>query len=230
VISRRETWDRVARAGRDDLIGDPRRGEEELRDLFGRLGGAPTGARCLEVGCGKGRMTVGLAKQFAEVLALDVSPGMIEQARAEVESRGLSGVRFQLVPGDSLDPVPDGWADVLVCYLVLQHFPNRKNIVAYLEEFERVLAPGGEAFVQLPVLAPRLTTRLRRRIRHALVRLQAPFSSSPRAGPSYRGFRLTDDELCRALDGLGLEVVALDRDPRSPYRYCEEVFLRLRRP
>src|SRR6266852_2813138 len=53
---------------------------------------------------------------------------------------------------EHLDGVADGVADTLVCYLVLQHLPSRRVIVSYLEEFARVLAPRGEAFVQLPVL------------------------------------------------------------------------------
>jgi ubiquinone/menaquinone biosynthesis C-methylase UbiE len=224
----RETWDRVAVAGRDELIGDPERGKEELRALFGRLGGPPEGRRCLEIGCGLGRMTVALAEQFEEVLAVDVSPRMIEQARSVVAGR--DGVRFHTVPGDSLEGVPDGWADVLVCYLVLQHFPSLRNVTAYFTEFERVLAAGGEAFVQLPVLEPHLRARTQRRLRHLAVRVQAPLATSPRCNPSYRGFRITSDELRRILDELDLEEVAVDRDPRSPYRYCEDVFLRLRRP
>jgi SAM-dependent methyltransferase len=229
-LGRQETWDRVASSGRDELIGDPQSGERELRDLFGRLGGPPAGARCLEIGCGTGRMTVPLGRQFKEVLAVDVSPMMIERARAAVDVGGVPGVRFQLVPGDTLEGVPDGWADVLVCYLVLQHFPTKENVVSYLAEFERVLARSGEAFVQLPVLASGMKKTARRTIRHALVRLQAPFSTNPRAGLSYRGFRLTGDELWRALDHRDLEVIRVHRDPTSSYHNCEDVFLRLRRP
>ena len=230
MLSRRETWDRVAGSRRNELIGDPQRGEEELRDLFSRLGGPPNGSRCLEIGCGTGRMTTSLGQQFEEVVAVDVSPKMIDQARAAVAARDVSGVRFQLVPGDSLRGVPDRWADVLVCYLVLQHFPTKKNVLSYFAEFERVLAPGGEAFVQLPLLAPHLKARALRAIRGAAVRLQAPVSTSPRCKPSYRGFRLTTDELRSALSGLMLEEVEVHRDASSPYRFCEEVFLRLRRP
>jgi SAM-dependent methyltransferase len=230
MLSRRETWDRVASSGRDELIGDPHRGAEELRDLFGRLGGPPGGARCLEVGCGTGRMTVAIAQQFEEILAVDVSPKMIEHAREAVAESGLSNVRFELVPGDSLAGVPERWADVLVCYLVLQHFPSKKNVVSYFAEFERVLAPGGEAFVQLPVLDPHARARLHRRLRHLAVRVQAPVSTSPRSKPSYRGFRITSDELEGVLGGLRLEVVETAREHTSQYRYCKELFLRLRRP
>ena len=50
-------------------------------------------------------------------------------------------------------------ADTLVCYLVLQHLPERQVVLRYLEEFGRVLTAGGSAFVQLPVLRDGLRPR-----------------------------------------------------------------------
>ena len=77
---------------------------------------------------------------------------MLDQARASIPT---TDVDFRAVSGERLDGVDDGIADVVVCYLVLQHLPSREAVVAYLAEFARVLAPGGEAFVQLPVLERR---------------------------------------------------------------------------
>ncbi len=50
------------------------------RGLFGRLGVDPRGGVCVEVGCGPGD-TGALAERFDRVLALDVSPAMLEQAK-----------------------------------------------------------------------------------------------------------------------------------------------------
>src|SRR5438876_1648477 len=138
----RRTWDALAAGESEVYVGDPARGAEELGGLFGRLGGDPRGGVCVEVGCGPGRMTGALAGRFAEVLALDVSPAMLERARENVKA---SNVDFRLVSGARLDGVEDGVADALVCYLVLQHLPSRRVIASYLEEFARVLAPSGEA-------------------------------------------------------------------------------------
>src|SRR5207247_7257709 len=81
---------------------------------LGRLGAAPRGGVCVEVGCGFGRMTPRLAERFDRVLALDVSPAMIEAARAAVAA---PNVEFHTVSGDRLDGVGDGVAGVLLCYL-----------------------------------------------------------------------------------------------------------------
>ena len=145
----RRTWDALAAGETAVYVGDPGSGAEELAGLFGRLGADPRGGSCVEVGCGPGRMTGALAERFDDVIALDVSPAMLEQARAKVTA---PNVRFRAVSGDRLDGVDDGRADVVVCYLVLQHLPSAQVVRSYLREFARVLAPDGEAFVQIPVL------------------------------------------------------------------------------
>ena len=136
----RGTWDALAGADSHVYVGDPARGGGELESLFGRLGADPRGGACLEVGCGPGRMTAGLAERFDRVLALDVSPAMIERARAAVPA---PNVEFRAVAGESLDGVADASVDVLVCYLVLQHLPRRALVERYLGEFGRVLARDG---------------------------------------------------------------------------------------
>src|SRR3989441_13071195 len=110
----RTTWDALA-ADPDAFVGDPGRGREELESLFGRLGADPRGGVCLEVGCGPGRMTAGLAERFGAVVALDVSPAMLERARSAVAALN---VEFRAVSGVRLDGVADGAADAVVCYLV----------------------------------------------------------------------------------------------------------------
>ena len=146
----RRTWDALAAGETAVYVGDPATGAEELAGLFGRLGADPRGGTCVEVGCGPGRMTGALAERFDRVVALDVSPAMLEQARANVTA---PNVDVRAVAGRTARRAStDGSADALVCYLVLQHLPSARVVRSYLLEFGRVLAPGGEAFVQVPVL------------------------------------------------------------------------------
>lgn len=222
----RATWDALASAETGVVVGDPARGEEELAALFGRLGADPRGGVCVEVGCGPGRMTGALAERFDRVLAVDVSPAMLARARQAVTA---SHVDFRAVAGDRLDSVEDACGDVAVCYLVLQHLPSRRVVAAYLRELGRVLRPGGEAFVQLPVLEAGLRPRLWRLLRSALVPLLERLSRDPVRGAAFRGFRLTRAELEDALRAGGLEVAADDVGPDAPYRHSRDVFLRLRR-
>src|SRR4051812_2276719 len=190
----RDTWDALAAGETAVYVGDPATGEAELAGLFGRLGAdlpAARGGTCVEVGCGPGRMTGALAERFDRVIALDVSPAMLEQARANVSA---ASVEFRAVPGDRLEGVADASADALVCYLVLQHLPSGDVVRSYLREFARVLAPQGEAFVQVPVLEGS-AGRLRRAVRTPLLRL----ARRPEHGAAFRGYRLTGRELDYAL-------------------------------
>ena len=213
----RAVWDALAAAETEVYVGDPARGEEELASLVGRLGADPRGGVCVEVGCGPGRMTSALAARFDTVVALDVSPEMIARAREEVTAPNID---FREVSGERLDGVADASADVAVCYLVLQHLPARRLVRAYVCELARVLRPGGEAFVQLPVLDGGLLPRLWRALRTPVAHVSKP---------ELRGVRLTRRELDQAIAGAALTVVATDAGPDSPYRFSTDLFLRLRR-
>src|SRR5262249_28655849 len=120
-VEMRRTWDALAAAESPVYVGDPATGTQELDALFGRLGADPRGGLCVEVGCGPGRMTGALAGRFDEVIAVDVSPAMLERARAATSA---PNVQFRPVSGERLETVETGVADVLVCYLVLQHLPR----------------------------------------------------------------------------------------------------------
>ena len=220
----RATWDAAAASDRlDAYVGDPATARAELEGLFGRLGDDPRGGVCLEVGCGPGRMTPFLAERFARVIAVDVSPAMLEAARNQVSA---PNVELRLVSGERLDSVEDAVTDVLICYLVLQHLPRRAVVLAHLREFARVLAPAGRAFLQIPVLSPGLRPRAWRLLRRGAVPFSALGGGVERQS-AYRGFRLTERELARGLQEASLRVTAHDESPDSPYRYAREVFLRL---
>jgi ubiquinone/menaquinone biosynthesis C-methylase UbiE len=216
----RRTWDALAAGETAVYVGDPAGGAEELAGLFGRLGGDPRGGTCVEVGCGPGRMTGALAERFEHVIALDVSPAMLDRARENVAA---PHVRFELVSGERLDGVDDAAADVLVCYLVLQHLPGPGVVRTYFHEFARVLARDGQAYVQIPVLEG-VIGRARRALRTPLLRL----ARKPERRAAFRGYRLTRQELDEALDDARLSVVATDEGP-SAYRSCRDRFLRLAR-
>jgi SAM-dependent methyltransferase len=218
----RATWDALA-SDPDVYVGDPERGRAELEGLFSRLGADPRGGACVEVGCGPGRMSAALAERFDRVIALDVSPQMLVQARAAVRDERVD---FRAVSGERLDGVEGASADVVVCYLVLQHLPTRDVVLGYFSEFARVLAPGGEAFVQLPVLGDGLLPRAWRALRSVLI---PATSLGPSRRREFRGFRLTRSELDEGLARANLRVVSTDVGPDAPYRFSRDLFLRLTR-
>ncbi len=87
----------------------------------------------LEVGCGWGELAAWIARETgAEVVALDLSPRMVELARE-------SGVDARLGDVQEL-PFPDGSFDVAVAAWMLYHVPDLPRGIA---ELARVLRPGG---------------------------------------------------------------------------------------
>jgi len=219
------TWDAAAGAERiDDYVGDPGTARAELDGLLGRLGDDGRGGVCVEVGCGPGRMTGLLAERFDRVVAIDVSSEMLELARRRVTA---TNAEFRAVGGERLDSVEDGIADVLLCYLVLQHLPERRLVAGYLREFARVLAPEGRAFVQLPVMRIGFRPTAWRGMRRLVLPATTLLRGDVGAQAAYRGVRLNERELDAALVDAGLRVAARDESPESPYRYAREVFVRL---
>jgi ubiquinone/menaquinone biosynthesis C-methylase UbiE len=98
----------------------------------------------LDAGCGNGRHSALLAEVTERVLALDVSRGLLLEAR---ERLGESAT-VTLLQGDAASlPVSDGCVDVAVYVATLHHLPDRDTRVESLRELRRVLAPGGRALV-----------------------------------------------------------------------------------
>jgi SAM-dependent methyltransferase len=97
--------------------------------------------RLLDVGCGPGSITVGLAEHLSagEVIGIDLSEATLAQAAADAEARGLENLHYQR---DNIYELSfeDASFDVVYAHQVLQHLGNRPAAVA---EMFRVLKPGG---------------------------------------------------------------------------------------
>ncbi len=140
-------------ASRYDLLVGLNPGyHRELRRAAGalieRVGRRP-GLRLIDLACGTGASTralVGAAPVGAEVLGLDASHGMLEQAEGHVWPRG---VRFEhAVAGElDLDRLGRGrYEGILTCYL-FRNVPAPCRDAAVKEVYD-LLAPGGWLVVQ----------------------------------------------------------------------------------
>lgn len=95
--------------------------------------------RVLDLGCGAGRLTEGLAERFGEVWGVDVSERML----AVAETRCPAKATWVLGDGTSLACVEDRSVDYLISYEVLQHVPDKAVVHSYIGETARVLREGG---------------------------------------------------------------------------------------
>lgn len=99
------------------------------------------GMRVLDLGCGSGDLTLHLVGTGAEVVALDLSPRMIEVARQRVARYGdPTRVTFLAAPAED-SGLPNGEFDVILGRYVLHHLDLDTATV----EIARLLRPGGKA-------------------------------------------------------------------------------------
>lgn len=108
---------------------------------------ALAGARCagkdvLEAACGPGRGLGYLARKARAVSAGDLTPALIESARAHYGER----VKLTVFDAQSL-PFPDESFDLVLLFEALYYLPRPE---AFLSEARRVLRPGGELLLSMP--------------------------------------------------------------------------------
>ena len=96
-------------------------------------------ADVLDVACGPGTITLGLARRTGRVIGLDASEAMVEQARERATSSGVSNTDFEIGSAYEL-PYDDSSFDVVYAHQVMQHLGDP---VRALREAHRVLRPGG---------------------------------------------------------------------------------------
>lgn len=143
-----EYFDRTAAAAWKTLTSDApvsrvratvRAGRDTMRQtLLAALPERLDGARVLDAGCGTGVLAMDLARRGARVVAIDLSPTLVDHARELSTAEGLD-IDFRA--GDMLDPAL-GSFDYLMAMDSLIHYDLREILGA------------------LSALAPRIGTRM----------------------------------------------------------------------
>lgn len=107
----------------------------------------------LEVGCGTGYFTKELQKTGANILAIDISPDLLERARQEVSN---ANVTFKIENAYELSSLSDNSFDTIVGSSVLHHLDIKKA----LRQLYRVLKPGGSMYFTEPnMLNPQIAVQ-----------------------------------------------------------------------
>ena len=110
---------------------------EELKGL---------GPRVIDLGCGEGKFTRGLASLFADVTGLDVKERKIAEAAARARELGVD-VTFLAGSADRI-PFENRYFDAVIFSNSLHHMPSPSKA---LVEALRVLKQGGALYVMEPV-------------------------------------------------------------------------------
>ena len=101
------------------------------------------GMTLLDVGCGPGGITLGLAKAVApgEVTAIDIEQAQLDRARERAGEHGITNISFEAANVFDL-PYKDDTFDVIFMSAVLSNLQRPQEAV---DEVFRVLKPGGFA-------------------------------------------------------------------------------------
>ncbi|MBQ3440315.1 MAG: bifunctional demethylmenaquinone methyltransferase/2-methoxy-6-polyprenyl-1,4-benzoquinol methylase UbiE [Bacteroidales bacterium] len=106
-----------------------------------------TPQRILDVACGTGDSTISIARAAAEgtkVTGADISEGMMALVTEKAEKAGvLDRIDLQVADGEAL-PYEEGTFDRVTCAFGIRNFEHKEK---GLEEFRRVLRPGGRAVI-----------------------------------------------------------------------------------
>jgi ubiquinone/menaquinone biosynthesis C-methylase UbiE len=116
--------------------------EEALRHLVEVCGAGPAD-RVLDVACGGGLVVCAFASVVRHAEGIDITPAMLDRARALAAAKGLANVHWR--QGDVLPlPYADGSFTIVTSRFTFHHFQDPQ---AVLREMTRVCAPGGRIAV-----------------------------------------------------------------------------------
>ena len=139
---------RVQRYGWDKAASDYEqfwRGQlEPAQDRLLEMAALRPGERALDIACGTGLVTFRAANAVGpegEVVATDISQGMIDLARELAAKQQIGNVSFERMDAENLS-LPEDSFDAALCALGLMYVPDARKA---LEEQLRLLKAGGRA-------------------------------------------------------------------------------------
>jgi SAM-dependent methyltransferase len=165
--------------------------------------GLPSNASCWEIGGGGGTVAAWMAERFASVLVTDLDTRFVEPLASET----VRVERHDVVA----DPLPDERFDLIHARLLIEHLPQRDQVLDRLVE---ALAPGGWLLIEdydwtsFDVDPPSETIT---RVTEAVIAIMVSAGFEPRFGRRVlRGF------LERGLVEAGAEARTLLLNPSHP--------------
>lgn len=99
-----------------------------------------SGKRVLDIGCGGGILAEAMARQGAEVVAIDMAEASLSVARLhQLESK--LDIDYRRIPAEELAEQEPASFDVVTCLEMLEHVPDPSAIVAACQ---KLVKPDGE--------------------------------------------------------------------------------------
>ncbi|MGH7353482.1 MAG: class I SAM-dependent methyltransferase [Candidatus Rokuibacteriota bacterium] len=117
--------------------------DEAALRLIVEFGGATADDTVLDVACGGGLVVCAFARVVRHATGIDITPAMLDRARAHAAEAGLTNVAWR--QGDVLPlPWPDASFSIVTSRFAFHHLEDPR---AALAEMRRVCVPGGTVMV-----------------------------------------------------------------------------------
>jgi ubiquinone/menaquinone biosynthesis C-methylase UbiE len=143
----RSYFDQCASTGSPEAHGHPQRLLEYRLALVRNLARPRPADVVLDLGCGNGHHLLTLGPEVARGIGIDLSPGMIELARARLRSRRNANLTFKVDSAEELKEIADESVDLAICIGAFEHMLDKRAVLASIY---RVLKFGGRFFCLTP--------------------------------------------------------------------------------
>lgn len=160
--------------------------------------------RVLDVGCGGGLLSEGMAARGANVVGIDLSEKPLNVARLHLFESGLK-VDYRETAVEDLAITEPGAYDIVTCMEMLEHVPDPASVV---HSCATLLRPGGQLFLST-------INRNAKAYFLAVVGAEYVLNLLPRGTHEYARF-IRPAELAAACRGAGLmvdEIIGVDYNP-----------------
>lgn len=164
-----------------------------------------TGKRIVDVGCGGGILTEGLATQGADALGIDLSEELIDIAELHGLESGVN-THYQKISAEALAQQQPESFDHVTCMEMLEHVPDPGSIIAACAA---MVKPGGMVFFSTLNRKPKAYLL-------AIVAAEHVLKMLPKGTHSYNTF-IKPSELCQSARNVGLELQGMVGIEYNPF-------------
>ncbi len=161
--------------------------------------------RIVDVGCGGGILTEGLANQGADVLGIDLSEELIDIADLHSLESGI-GAQYRKISAEALAEQEPESFDHVTCMEMLEHVPKPGSII---QACAQLVKPGGMVFFSTLNRKPKAYLL-------AIVAAEHLLKMLPKGTHDYKTF-IKPSELCQSARAAGLELEGMVGIEYNPF-------------
>ncbi|GAA6180308.1 hypothetical protein NBRC116594_17460 [Shimia sp. NS0008-38b] len=193
-------WDGIAQKYAKSPIGDMQAYEYTLGRTRSYLKASDT---ALELGCGTATTAIRLADAVSEMVATDVSAGMLEVGRERITEAGAKNIRLVQATPES---APDGPFDVIMAHNLIHLLEDGDLAMAAIAERVK---PGGLFISKTPCLNESMKS-----FKFRLMKTAIPLLQLIGKAPFVRFFSIA--ELERSVIRAGFKIIESGNFPADP--------------